>query len=330
MRVLIFSLLLTFSATASAKPKAKPTGLPTHGIKTPGIQIPFSTLKTEAKLPAPTKPDWVFFSTSLFIPGKDGLDKIDPKTNKPTDPVAGIPKPCGGMASGFGSFWVPSCGSGSLVRVDSKTFKVTATLPIGASSARGTIAASADSVWVLVDDKTTLARIDPDQNAVVAEIRLPAGCASLVFGEAALWLACPEENKILRINTATNLVEKRIEVSAQPQALVTGENSVWVLCKKDGKVDRVDPKTNKVSKSIELGVPAADGAIAFGEGSVWVTLAGFPITRIDPQAETVAQQFYGEGGGAILTSIGALWLSNKNDGTVVRIDPKLILATLSE
>jgi streptogramin lyase len=330
MRVLIFSLLLVFAATASSKPKGKTTTQPALGIRTPGIQIPFTNLKPEAQIPAPAKPDWIFFSTSIFIPGKDGLDKIDPKTNKPIDPVTGIAKPCGGMASGFGSFWVPSCADGSLIRIDSKTFKVTATLPIGVSHARGIVAASSDSVWMLVDDKTTLARIDPDQNAVVAEIRLPAGCESLIFGETALWLACPDENKILRINPATNLVEKRIDVSAQPQALVTGENSVWALCKKDGKVDRVDPKTNKVSKSIELSVPSADGAIAFGEGSVWVTLAGFPITRIDPQSETVAQQFFGEGGGAILTSPGALWLSNRNEGKLVRIDPKLILATLPE
>jgi virginiamycin B lyase len=173
-------------------------------------------------------------------------------------------------------------------------------------------------------------RIDPDQNAVVAEIRLAADCRSLTFGETALWLACPSENKVIRVNPATNLVEKQIEVSAEPVSIVTGLNSVWVYCRKESKVDRIDPKTNKVSKSIELKVPGAEGAIAFGEGSIWVSMQGFPLTRIDPVAEAVAQQFVGDGGGSIRTSAGAIWLSNKDTGTLLRIDPKLVVLTLAE
>ena len=67
------------------------------------------------------------------------------------------------------------------------------------------------------------------------------------------------------------------------------------------------------------------------EGYLWVTMNGFPLTRVDATAETVAQQFWGEGGGGpILTSTGAIWLTNLNNGTISRIDPKLILATLAE
>jgi len=42
----------------------------------------------------------------------------------------------------------------------------------------------------------------------------------------------------------------------------------------------------------------------------------------------VTQQFYGEGGGVIALSKGAVWLAN--DGTVSRIDPRLIELTLSQ
>ena len=144
------------------------------------------------------------------------------------------------------------------------------------------MAATADSIWLLSDNKTTLSRIDPDQNAVVAELRLPAGCNTLTFGETALWVTCPAEDRVLRIDPQNNLVDKRIEVSAQPKALAIGEGSIWVLCQKDGKVERIDPKTNKVIKTIELAVPGVEGSIAIGSGSVWVSQAGFPLTRIDP------------------------------------------------
>jgi len=319
------------TSLSAEKNKAK-AAVSKSGVKTPGVQIAFSNLKSEAEIAAPAKPGWLFFSEALFAPAQDHLDRIDAKTNKSVDPVAGLNKTCGGMASGFGSVWAPLCGGPALARIDSKTLKVSKTIETGISGANGVIAASTDSIWLLTDDKTTLARIDPDQNLVVAEIRLPAGCHGLTFGETALWLACPEKNKVVRINAATNLIEKQIEVSAGPESLAVGESSVWVLCKKDGKVERIDPKTNKVTKTIDLGVPNADGMIALGEGFLWATMTGFPLARIEVQGDTVtvAQQFYGEGGGAFALSPGAIWLSNKESGTILRIDPKRVRAILPE
>jgi hypothetical protein len=201
----------------------------------------------------------------------------------------------------------------------------------GVGSANPAVAANADSVFLLSDDKTTLSRIDPDQNKVISELRMPAGCNTLTFASAALWLTCPSENKVLRVNPETDLVEKRIEVSAQPTALLFSDASIWVLCLKEGKIERIDPKTNKVTKTIDTGVTGATaGGIATGAGSIWVTMTGFPLTRIDPVSEKVVQQFWGVGGGAIHFGDGSLWLTNLNDGTLWRIDPKRVLATLAE
>jgi streptogramin lyase len=332
-------ILITFIALLSLVAADKPTASPREkmqpaaqklGIKTPGVQIPFSSLKAEAEFEAPARPEWLFFSGVAFAPGKDAIERLDPKTNKKIEPITGLAKACGGMASAFGSLWAPVCSTSSLARIDRKTFKVTQTMATGVASVQGVIAATSDSVWLLTDDKTTLARIDPDQNLVVGEIRVPAGCRSLTSGETALWLACPAGNKVLRINPATNLVDKAIEVSAQPEALAVGAGSIWVLGRKDGKIDRIDPKMNKVSKTIELGVPNAEGEIAYGEGFVWVTETGFPLTRIDVASEKVVQQFAGEGGGAVVLSPGAIWLSNVKAGTIWRIDPMRVIATLSE
>lgn len=324
----------SFADAKASRKKTSATAVPKIGIKTPGIQIPFSRLKAEAEFQTPDKPDWIFItngpSAAAFMPAKNSIDKIDLKTNKKGDSIAAVDQPCGGMVSAFGSLWAPACGAHSLARVDAKTFKTTATIPAGTSSARGTIAADADSIWMLTDDKTTLSRIDPDQNAVVGELRVPADCRSLVLAENALWLACPSEDKVLRVNAESNLVDQSIKVSAEPIAIASGAGSVWVLCRKDGKIDRIDPKANKVSKTIDLDVPGAEGELAFGENFLWVTQTGFPLTRIDPTPETVMQQFNGEGGGAITVSPGAIWLSNLKQGTVWRIDPKLVLATIPE
>jgi virginiamycin B lyase len=300
------------------------------GIQTPGIQIPIASLKAEAEVAA--APEWIGVADSLLLPNseKGTLDRLDPKTNKPGEAIAEVAKPCGGAITAFGSIWVPSCASQSVVRLDPKTWKITGKVATGVGRAQPALAASADSVWVLSDNKTTLSRVDPDQNLVVAELRLPAGCNTMTFGETALWVTCPADGRVVRINPQTNLVEKYIEVGGEPEAVAIGENSIWVYCRKEGKVERVDPKTNKSTKTIETGVPGVEGGIAIGLGSVWVTQEGFPLTRIDPQTEKVVQQFWGAGGGAIQVAVNSLWLTNLREKTLWRIDAKRVAATLAE
>ena len=326
MKRFIVLLLVPVLVTAAEKPSRAALG-----VKTPGVQIPFASLVAEAEVPLSNgSPGWLFFAQAMFAPAPNSLLKIDGRSNKVGDPVPGMTQPCGGMVSAFGSLWVPQCGGGgSLIRLDPKTYKVTGTVPTSVGHARGIIAASSDSIWLLTDDKTTLARIDPDQNLVLSDTRLPAGCMGVMFAEKSIWVACPAKNKVLRLNPSTNVLEQSIEVSAQPIGIAAGaEGSIWVLCRKDGKIDRIESKTNKVVKSIELGVPDADGAIAYGEGWLWVSQAGFPLARIDAKQDVVVQQFSGAGGGlALTTSPGALWLSTA--AGVKRIDPKRVLATLS-
>ena len=325
--------LLLLLGSAPGTPADQPRKPPPAraGIKTPGIQIPFAALKPEAQIPTPAKPSWLAFTDALFYPGPDSLTKLDPKTNQPAATSAPIGNPCGGLISAFQALWVNSCRDGALLRLNPKDLKIAATIPLTSTQPPpSALAASADSVWILTDAKTNLVRIDPDQNVSVAEIRLPAGCRGIVFGESALWVACPSQNQVLRVDPATNLIVQSITVSPEPESLAIADGSIWALCRKDGKIDRIDPKTNKVAKSIELHTPGAPGAIASGNGFLWVTMAGFPLTRVDPKAESVAQQFYGDAGGAIAISPGAVWLSNLNQGTLWKLDPKLIQATLAE
>jgi streptogramin lyase len=347
MRILC-GIWLAAALASGQSGKAKKDAVPRQGIKTPGVQIPIASLKAEAELPL--APRFIVFADSVLMPNKQGgLVRLDAKTNKLADPVGGAQNLCGGWATGFTSLWIADCAAHGLARLDEKVAADPKKIPekagdkekpklaepvsiaTGVGSAIPAIAPTADSIWILSDDKTTLSRVDPDQNKVVSELRLPAGCNSLTSGEAALWVTCPAENRVLRVNPATTLIEKRIEVSTQPAALALGEASIWVLCLKDGKIERIDPKTNKVTKTIETGVTgAATGGLAFGAGSLWVTLPGFPLTRIDPKDERVAQQFWGAGGGAIFFGQGSLWLTNVQEGTLWRVDPRRAMATLAE
>jgi streptogramin lyase len=333
--VALLTLSIAVPALSQAAPRERAprkggAALPAAGIKTPGIQIPFAKLKSEAEIPVPGIVPGFLGSQSIWLASKDAVVRIDPKTNKLLDPIAGLAKPCSGMVSAFQSVFVPLCDDKGVARIDPKTSKATVTLPVGAGNAWNGVAATADSVWLFTDNRVTLSRIDPADNKVVSELRLPAGCTSMVFGESSLWVTCPNENQLLRIDPRTNLVDKRITVANGPRALAIAEGSVWVLCETEGKVSRVDPKTNKVIATVDLGIPKSGGDIVAGAGSIWVTAAGFPLTRIDPTSDKVVQQFHGEGGGALGFAADSLWLINLKQASVWRIDPKRVRATLAE
>ncbi len=321
------SSLATVAAPKENKNAAKK---PVAGVQTPGVRIPYANLKSEAEIKLEAAPTGAAFTTEVLIAAGDTVQRIDAKTNKPGTPVVGLGKACGGVLSALASMWTVNCDAKSLLKLDAKSGKVTGTVEAGAVVAPAALAATADSVWLLADDKTTLLRIDPKENAAVAEVRLPAACSSILLAETSLWVACPSVDKVLRIDPKTNLVDKRIDVPGQPMALAFGEASIWALAKKDGKVAQIDPKTNKVSATIDLAVPGVGGSIAFGDGSVWVSMPGFPIARIHPATSKVVQQFAGDGGGLIYSGLGSVWLVNGEGKTVTRFDPKRIMATLAE
>jgi virginiamycin B lyase len=318
----------------ATQPPAQPP--PKPGVKTPGVQIPFASLKPDFEFPVPGAPDWIAVGESVWISNapKDNVTRIDPKTNKIVETVTGFHKPCAGLAIGFGSLWVPNCGDGTLARVDLKTAKITGTIATGVADSEGGLAVTADSVWLMIDGRSTLARVDPDKNKIVATVRLPAGCFAVAYGppgpDAALWVTCTEANKVLRVDPNTNLVTNRIDVSKQPRFLTVGEGAVWVLCQGEGKVVKIDPKEKTVVATIEVGVPGEGGDISAGEGAVWVSAFGFPISKIDPKSGRVVQQFVGDGGDAIRAAGGSVWLSNLRQGVVWRLDPRRIAATLAE
>jgi hypothetical protein len=124
-------------ASKSVKGAPVTPAAPKGGIKTPGVQIPFESLKAETQISVET-PGWIAIGDSILVPNmsKDSIARIDPKANKLLDPIAGIGKPCSGAIAAFGTWWIPSCGSQSVVRFDGKANKTTATLAVGRRSVR--------------------------------------------------------------------------------------------------------------------------------------------------------------------------------------------------
>jgi hypothetical protein len=291
------------------------------GVLEPGTQHPMSDLHPDAEFPVAGHPDWLGVTDDALWVARSNVNhvvRLDATTNKP-DVVIDIAKPCSGLAVGFGSLWIPSCGSHNLLRADAKTGVIQATISASPADSEGGIAIGADSVWLVTLPAGDLVRINPQSNKIVANIPLPKGSFNPIFAGDSIWVSSNDGNALVRVDPTTNKVAGSTPIGAKPRFLAAGEGSVWVLNQGDGSVSRVDATTGKLLATISAGIPGLGGEIAYGGGAVWATVFGFPITRIDPATNKVTQQWTGDGGDSIRFAHGSLWLTFLTGAKVWRL-----------
>ena len=270
-------------------------------------------------------PDWMVVAPDSVWVASEKTNRVI-RLDASTNTVGGfveVSGPCSGLAVGFGSLWVPSCTGHSLVRIDLKSMKVVATIPAGPADSEGGIATGAGSVWMVTAGDGELARIDPATNKVAARITIPAGSYAVAFENGSAWVTSTAGNLLTKVDAATNTVVSTTDVGKSPRFLTVGAGSVWTLNQGDGSISRVDAASGKLVATIQAGLTGHGGEIAYGEGALWVTLAGFPITKIDPATNRVTQQWSGKGGDSIRAGLGSVWLTNLAAGVVWRLDPAL-------
>jgi virginiamycin B lyase len=310
-------LLYSFAFTAIGAANA-------DGPDLKAVQHPMSELHAIAKFSIPGSPDWVAIGDSVWISNnpKNNISELDAKTNQVGAVIAVPKKPCSGLAIAFGSVWVPVCSDGTVQRVDPKSQKIVAVIPSGVANDEGGITVGEGSIWMPSDTAGVLSRIDPATNKVASKISIPDGSYTAAFDAGSVWITSTKNNLLTRVDAKTEKVIAKIPVGPAPRFLATGLGGVWTLNQGDGSVSRVDPATNTVSATIEVGVPGPGGDIAVGEGAVWVTANGKPLSKIDPATNRVVAQYVGKGGDALRVGLGSLWLSNHEFHEVWRIDPK--------
>jgi streptogramin lyase len=267
------------------------------------------------------KPDWMAVTRNAVWVSSSNVNhvvRLDTRTNQPGT-VVNVAEPCAGLAVGFGSLWIPSCGEQELVRVDAETGVLQATIAAGPADDEGGIAVGSGSVWMVTSKEGDLVRVDPGTNKVIAHVRIPAGSFNPAFANGFIWVTSNTGGTLVRVDPTTNKVVSETAVGPMPRFLTVGAGSVWVLNQGDGTVARVSASTGKRTALIAAGIPGRGGEITFGEDAVWATVFDYPITRIDPASNTVSGQWHGSGGDSIRIGHGSVWLTNLRGEKVWRL-----------
>jgi heme o synthase len=305
----LFALLLVdhyVIATARAETLPATTDIATRAVAT---------------LKVPGSPDFLAADgADVWVTNDGRVEKLRAGEAKPVSTIR-APAPCGAMVIAFESLWVANCRDAALTQIDTNHRRIKTVILTGLADPNGelSIAAGANSIWLLTDAKGVLSRIDPDSGKVIATVKVKPGSFAAVFGFGAVWVTNTDEvtGSVQCIDPATNSVVATIPVGPTPRFLAVGEGGVWTLNQGDGSVTRIDPHSRRVVATIAVGVPGFGGDIATGAGRVWVRATNVLLSAIDPATNTVVARFGPPAGsGGVRVAGDTVWVTAHDIHTV--------------
>src|ERR1700682_576464 len=142
---------------------------------------------------------------------------------------------------------------GELVRIDTATSATSTILIDGVATG---VPVGGDAVWVttVLPEPTSIFRIDPATNRVVARVETGQPVSGpLAYADSGLWVA-NNNGYLTRIDSRTNKVVGNFEVGSPKWAamLSVGKN-LWISAPLDNILARFDPATGAVASTVRAG-----------------------------------------------------------------------------
>jgi YVTN family beta-propeller protein len=186
--------------------------------------------------------------------------------------------------------------------------------PCGVVGAQG-------SVWVTDAEKGVLLQIDPRRNTVVRRTPLDPSPCELVEAFGSLWVVT-QSGVLDRVDPRSGRVLAKVPVGDASYEAIPVLGSVWVSNRNSGTVSVVDPRTNRVTRTIELpGLQPGGLAVVGAEVVVGNDTGGSSdLAAVDARTGAVRRLTAGRRPGFVAAVGGAVFVANRDDGTVSRID----------
>jgi streptogramin lyase len=226
----------------------------------------------------------------------------------------------GGATAAFGAVWVANDRAGTIARIDPRTNRVTRRVRLrpGVFS----LTPGFGALWVVNYDRGTLMRVEP-RSGRKRSVRVGATPFDVLAAYGRIWVTAWEAGTLVEVEPRSLRVLRRTKVGPRPTGLRAAAGGVWVgFGRSATAVARVDPATRAIER-VELGVRAPSW-FAAGTRDLWIQAADNVIVRLDPSTrQVVAKLSFGRTltQGA-LAGDGTLWIPDKEQSVVFRVDPK--------
>jgi hypothetical protein len=184
------------------------------------------------------------------------------------------------LAAGPGAVWATTTSGRPLLRIDPRTARVAASLPVLAQA----VAADRRGVWAVCCDPGAgpgrLIRIHPASGKMVKAIGLPGHPYAVGVGPSGVWVG-GAGGLLWRVDPTSNRVVATIrlpsgdpvfgadDADALAGAVAVTDDAVWVNNPAAATVWRIDPRRNQVTED-RVEADGNDLAVA-ADGLVWAT-----------------------------------------------------------
>jgi predicted Ser/Thr protein kinase len=229
------------------------------------------------------KPNFQVGRDDPLLSGIVTLSRVNPTTNTARNKILEGHADAAGLALGEGDLWTLDRDAGELLRLDSRTLEVVASIRVDATS-RGpsSLAAGEGFVWATNATLGTVTKVDSRTNTVVATIPVE-GAQEVATGEGAVWVTT-NRGTVVAIGPGDSVLDEvRIGPPSRSETFHTGamcchagagilvtEDSVWVVSTGDGRLVEIDPVNYEVKSRIPIHGNPQD--ITAAAGSLWVSV----------------------------------------------------------
>jgi hypothetical protein len=236
------------------------------------------------------------------------------------------------VASGYSSVWALGSG-GTLYRLGASTGKVMRRIGTRTVAAYN-IWIGGGSVWVADDQASSVVRISPSRNRVVARISTGDGPADMAFGGGNAWVINHRDRTLTRIDLATNRPRQLGDVGGEaPERMVSVRGSLWITGR-GTKLLQVDGSDGSVKRTVDIGVSGID--IAAAGDDLWVPTRsaaidprGFPrmnalerISAVTGAVTVVARTSGRVDVHGLVADRSGVWIADNTKGRLYRVARK--------
>ena len=279
--------------------------------------------RQRAAIPITGNPDWLAADdTSLYVKTDSGaVVVVDPTSNRVArtlpNAATGL---CQGLGVAFGSVWTcspdASGANDEVVRLNPRSGKVLARLPVAKRPDQGRLEAAAGRLWVITD--AGLVGIDPATNKADPPVELGVAGTSLAVDGDTAWVSSLGDNTVVQVDLAARSVVARATGLDGPRELAIGDQ-VWVLT----RAGLVALERDGLQQAGTIATSAETCGLATTPDAVWVSGTAPFLRQVDPATRTVVAAVSTDTSscGDVLSAHGSIWATAADDDVLYRLDP---------